>query len=165
MQQVVQGALSFLGLTSQSNSNTHLFDTLGLETVSRPLSLPSQNDVSLVDASLLAWLLLLQRKGGEDDRVENFNWGRRSADGAETSSQFSVKSALGSEGLDQAASVKIVLEALRKVTGQEVTEENRNRTLFFNDGKEAPEKIKEEGYETAQRPVCSLLSMSLRCRD
>ncbi|KAJ4410241.1 hypothetical protein N0V85_003999 [Neurospora sp. IMI 360204] len=152
MQQFVQGALSALGLTGQSsNSNSHLFDTLGLETVSRPLSLPSQNDVSLLDASLLAWLLLLQREGGEDDRVESFNWGRRSADGAETSTQFSVKSALGSEGLDQTASVKRVLEALRQVT-PDVNEGEERKTLFFNDGKEAPEKIKEEGYETAQRP-------------
>lgn len=157
MQQVVQGALSFLGLNGQQGqSNTQLFDTLGLETVSRPLSLPTPNGVSLLDASLLAWLLLLQRERGEDDQVENFNWGRRTADGAETSSQFSIKTALGSEGLDQTASVKNVLEALKKVTGKEVTEENR--TLFFNDGKEAPEKIKEEGYETAQRPVCLLSS-------
>ncbi|KAL0471191.1 non-ribosomal peptide synthetase [Neurospora intermedia] len=151
MQQVVQGALSFLGLNGQSsNTTSHLFDTLGLETVSRPLSLPTHNDVSLLDASLLAWLSLLQRERGEDDRVENFNWGRRTADGAETSSQFSVKAVLRSEGLNQTASVKNVLEALKKVTGQDETEENR--TLFFNDGKEAPEKIKEEGYETAQRP-------------
>lgn len=155
MQQVVQGALSFLGLNGQSsNTTSHLFDTLGLETVSRPLSLPTHNDVSLLDASLLAWLSLLQRERGEDDRVENFNWGRRTADGAETSSQFSVKAVLRSEGLNQTASVKNVLEALKKVTGQDETEENR--TLFFNDGKEAPEKIKEEGYETAQRPVCLL---------
>ncbi|WPJ65065.1 hypothetical protein SMAC4_09348 [Sordaria macrospora] len=176
MQQFVQGALSALGLIGQ-NSTNHKFDTLGLETLSRTLSLPSsqsqlqQNDseVSSLDAAaLLAWLLLLQREGGEDDKVEAFNWGRRSAtddDGTETSSQFSVKLVLGSEGLDQMASVKCVLEAISsKVTGQEVAvteEKKKETTLFFNDGKEAPdsdsdadllERIKEEGYETAQRP-------------
>lgn len=168
MQQFVQGALSALGLTGQSatTSNSHLFDTLGLESASRPLSLPpsqSQTSISSLDAAaaLLAWLLLLQREGGEDDRVEAFNWGRTSANGAEeTSSQFSVKSVFGSEGLNQAASVKSVLAAISKLTttGQDTTEEKR--TLFFNDGKEAPdsEKIKEEGYETAQRPVCPLMS-------
>ena len=189
MQQFVQGALSALGLIGQ-NSTNHKFDTLGLETLSRTLSLPSsqsqlqQNDseVSSLDAAaLLAWLLLLQREGGEDDKVEAFNWGRRSAtddDGTETSSQFSVKLVLGSEGLDQMASVKCVLEAISsKVTGQEVavTEEKKKRTtLFFNDGKEAPdsdsdadllEKIKEEGYETAQRPVCFSCTISLSHSD
>lgn len=158
MQQVVQGALSLLGLSSQSNKTT-LFDTLGLETTSRPLSLsPHNGSVSLLDASLLAWLLLLQREGGEDDRVESFNWGRRSSED-ETSTQFSVKSVFGAQGVEQTASVKSVLEALQKVT-QDVSDAEDSRTLFFNDAKEVPEKINEQGWETAQRPVSALTSLT-----
>ncbi|KAK3396835.1 hypothetical protein B0T20DRAFT_500273 [Sordaria brevicollis] len=151
MQQVVQGALSLLGLNSQSKQTTQLFDTLGLETTSRPLSLPPHNgSVSLLDASLLAWLLLLQREGGEDDRVESFNWGRRSNED-ESSSHFSVKSVFGAEGLEQTASVKTVLEAVSKVT-EGASDAEDSRMLFFNDAKEVTEKIKEQGWETAQRP-------------
>ncbi len=94
----------------------------------------SHDDAALQNALILAWVLLLQRERGEDDRVEQFSWGRRTSGGVEVATRVYLSKLDMDLGIAKSEPVSTFLEAFDKQTqGQAVS--TSSDTIFFNEGK------------------------------
>ncbi|KAK5657192.1 hypothetical protein OQA88_3250 [Cercophora sp. LCS_1] len=107
---------------------------------------PSASTESIL---LLAWILLLQRERGEDDRVEQVAWGRRGADDREAASPVYLSKLDLGFGSAQSEPVATFLGALAKIPESQAGSSSSD-TLFFDDGQASSQKKGSEATLSAQ---------------